>query len=434
MRLRTRRVVGALGVAVALAAIGYATLRPMPSTEVRLPLLCLICGDLGAVDAILNVILFVPLGAALVFFGHSVRRAVLVAFLATFAVESLQFTVVAGRDASLGDLITNTLGAALGAMLVATWRRWLRPRRRTAQRLAGGAALAALLVLALTAAALRPSVPPPPYYGQYAPMRLTLVPFDGQVHSFLVGNTVIPYGEVEGAEQMRAALLGGDYWGRVEVTTRSSPGERSDIVRVGSRPHSILAISRRQHDLLFRARVRAADWRLRVPIVLLRGAFPRPWGRYTLEGALGTRGWHLKATGAEGARTRDVPFSALMGWSFLLPFEFHLDQRLPLLNALWAVALVAPAAYWSAWAARRDPATGGPGRERAWGDWIWWLVPLTLTAVVALILPLTAGFPLAHPLETGGALAGAAIGALLAQLAMLTQRRTSAAEVTRAVP
>ena len=405
MRLGARRVLGALAVVLALSVIAFATLRSMPSEEVRLPLLCLICGDLGGVDAILNLFLFVPLGAALVVAGWPVRRAAVAAFLVTFAVESLQFAVITGRDASLGDLTTNTAGGTLGAAMAAAWRGWVLPQRHVARRLAAGAAMAVLFVLAATAAALRPSVPPPPYFGQFAPVRLTLVPFDGTVHSFLVGGVQVPYGEVEDGDALHEALLGGEHWGRAEVTTRSSPGARSDIVRVGSRPQSIMAISRRHHDMLFRARVRAADWALRTPIVVLRGAFPTPAGRYTLEGALDTRGWHLEARGARGVHSRDIPFSALLGWSFLLPFEFTLDERLHLLNALWAAVLMIPVVYWSAWAAR------GGGAH-------WWLLPLAMTVAVSLVVPLMAGFPLAHPLEIAGALVGFGVGAALARLGM----------------
>lgn len=71
----------------------------------------------GHVEAAANVALFIPLGFLL---AGATRRwwvGVLGGFALSAAVESLQFALLASRQASLRDLIANTLGALLGAGL-----------------------------------------------------------------------------------------------------------------------------------------------------------------------------------------------------------------------------------------------------------------------------------------------------------------------------
>ena len=103
-------------VAVAFGLVALATLVPgSPSASGGgTPFWCLTCGDFALADAVANVVLFVPLGWAL---GRArvppiVGLAALVA--TTITVEWLQYTVVPGRDASLSDILTNPVGAAIG--------------------------------------------------------------------------------------------------------------------------------------------------------------------------------------------------------------------------------------------------------------------------------------------------------------------------------
>ncbi len=73
---------------------------------------------------LLNVALFVPLGALLPFLARvsSVRTAALIGFLLSLLVEVVQFVLVisvtSGRVADVDDLIANTIGAVLGFALL----------------------------------------------------------------------------------------------------------------------------------------------------------------------------------------------------------------------------------------------------------------------------------------------------------------------------
>jgi hypothetical protein len=72
-----------LGLSGALGLIGLATLVPYPEQAElsrSTPLGCLVCGELGGVDVVLNLALFVPLGIALRSRGIRAPQCVVVAF------------------------------------------------------------------------------------------------------------------------------------------------------------------------------------------------------------------------------------------------------------------------------------------------------------------------------------------------------------------
>ena len=85
------------------------------------PRWCLACGGLWVMDAVSNVLLFAPLGAALA--GLRVRWpwALLMGAALSLTVETLQsLGIPPGRSAALADLVANTAGTAVG-LLVVRW-------------------------------------------------------------------------------------------------------------------------------------------------------------------------------------------------------------------------------------------------------------------------------------------------------------------------
>ena len=117
------RRLGFVVVAASLVAIGLATLWPEPSVDVESHF-CLICGSFGTVDAFLNVLLFVPWGFLLFIALYTVNRptmqtyvlTVLLGFTFTCAIEGWQY-FLPDRVADINDIIWNTTGALLGAIL-----------------------------------------------------------------------------------------------------------------------------------------------------------------------------------------------------------------------------------------------------------------------------------------------------------------------------
>jgi hypothetical protein len=115
-------------VRLAAALVWLGGLTAMTLTPGRAPVagmvsVCVLCGPRGSADAILNVILFVPLGL-LVGTRRGPIAALLVGVLVSGAVEAVQLPLD-GRYSNLGDLVWNGLGAFLGAASVPWLRLWL---------------------------------------------------------------------------------------------------------------------------------------------------------------------------------------------------------------------------------------------------------------------------------------------------------------------
>src|SRR5574338_14227 len=136
-----------------LTVIAGFTLVPLPSQLAQAaatPWYCVVCGDQGMVDVLLNVALFVPLGLGLGLLGARPFRALLAGFALALAIELLQATLVTGRDPSLSDVLTNSCGTFMGACLAMMGPALWRPSVASARQLAIGAALGWLTMLGLT--------------------------------------------------------------------------------------------------------------------------------------------------------------------------------------------------------------------------------------------------------------------------------------------
>lgn len=68
-----------------------------------------------------NVLLFVPLGAVLGLRGFRLGATAAIGLGLSAVVELTQLVLVSGRTTSVDDLLLNTLGAVVGALLVARW-------------------------------------------------------------------------------------------------------------------------------------------------------------------------------------------------------------------------------------------------------------------------------------------------------------------------
>jgi len=419
----TQRRTRAIGRVVALGwlvVIAILTLRPAPPTPIPLPVLCLVCGDLGGVDVILNTLLFMPLGAALCAAGLRWRHAVLLSALTSLGVELLQFSVVGGRDASLSDLLTNTLGSALGAGGMLHWRAMVVPGRDTARLLSVSAAALATAVLAATAALLQPSIPIMGLWGQWAPpQHPAFEPYSGTLHAFEVEGIHVPYSLVPESEPLRQRLLDGDFDARLTFTAGRPTRRISAIGRIGSRFQEVLVVGANGTDLVFRTRLKARDWRVRAPSIALPRALPAEGTPVVVEAGVARKHWYARVLGADGAplAARDVPFSVALGWTMLLPFEHPLQPRDAWWSALWLAALAIPAAFWAA--------TEGDGRRPAFGRW--WVLSMGMMAVALAMIPALARFAPAAPHEWAGLLGGGVLGALLA--APLRRRATASLAV-----
>ena len=110
---RSRWVLGA--VLVWLAALVFMTVRPGNGRGVRLNLIPIaVDGPGSALDAILNIFVFVPPGLLLATIGWRLLTVLAAALATSLAIEVAQYVTDLGRTADVNDLITNVSGAALG--------------------------------------------------------------------------------------------------------------------------------------------------------------------------------------------------------------------------------------------------------------------------------------------------------------------------------
>jgi VanZ family protein len=111
----TRPTWAVAAVLVWLVALVFMTVRPGNGRGVRLNLIPIVVDGPGsALDAILNILVFVPPGLLLATIGWTLLRTIAAALATSLAIEVAQYVTDWGRTADVNDLITNVSGAALG--------------------------------------------------------------------------------------------------------------------------------------------------------------------------------------------------------------------------------------------------------------------------------------------------------------------------------
>ncbi|MDH3208619.1 MAG: VanZ family protein, partial [Gemmatimonadota bacterium] len=170
------------------------TLVPTPSLELfNRPAFCLLCGAQGSADAILNMLLFVPLGVLMARTKNAPLRAAAVGLALSLGVESAQL-LVPGRQPALGDLVWNASGAALGVYLHHVV---LDRLRRT--RASDASGLAVSVVAGLSVIAMGWLLEPIPsselYWSLWTPQLGGMAYYDGRIIDTRLDGQSIPSGE-----------------------------------------------------------------------------------------------------------------------------------------------------------------------------------------------------------------------------------------------
>ena len=181
-----------------LVLIVLATLSPLDRSTAPVVRWCLGCGPIWLADAISNLILFAPLGAALTLCGVRVSRTVCIAATFSLAIELLQASGVAGgRTAALADVITNSTGSLAGACVVAGRALLLRPSRRAARWLLVAWSSMLLANVAITRWALAPFGNVSAVAAPAVPSTLPFTPgygwYSALIDSASINGVAIPY-------------------------------------------------------------------------------------------------------------------------------------------------------------------------------------------------------------------------------------------------
>ena len=347
-----------------VAAILFATLLPDSGQPVDSHL-CLVCGTFGGVDSVLNVLLFFPLGVGLALSGIPRNRAVLTACILSLALETTQLFFIPGRDATLGDVLTNTVGGALGFAVARNAGIWLRPTPRIATGLGLAWCTVWLTVQAISSFAFAPSIPDSRYYGEIAPKLGNFALFPGRVLSAKIEEVAITDTELNDIDGVRRRLLRG---GTVAATVVSG-GPTNDIapiVRVADdEQREIVLLAQDEQSLLFGVRTGAAILRLRPPLFAMAGVFTdctsiknsgvskrndSATDPLKLSGSYDGREARLTVRTDSASSERRVSVSSSLGWTLALPFQWSIeDTRAELVVSwIWMACLMVPIGYWSA--------------------------------------------------------------------------------------
>ncbi|HEU4829931.1 MAG TPA: VanZ family protein [Gemmatimonadales bacterium] len=350
------RLLRALPAAVAIGLIALLTLEPRPRQahlSASTPWHCLVCGGLGTVDVILNIGLFLPFGFALYRLGFGAARSALMGLALSSAVELLQATVVAGRDPSLSDLLTNTTGSLLGALLAHAWPRLARPDPGLAGRLTLGGAILWLAMLGFTGWAVQPDIPSEGLTLRQTPIVPNLDRFPGSIR-FLMLN-----GRIRGAGRLDEPLIpdsGEPVTLVAEGTLLSWPEVTAPIADiVDDEWNTVAMLGQLGQKVTFSVRARAESVKLRTPSAKVYRALPSPSGQpIGAGGRLDGNSLTAFATFDGTWHTAETRLTPGLGWMLILPLGFYpFDYRPEITSAIWTALPLLLLGYWTRKSATR---------------------------------------------------------------------------------
>ena len=394
------RLTGRFLACAGLFFIAGTTLVPIPQQELaaRLtPWWCLICGDHGGQDVINNVLLFIPFALGLRLAGLPSRTVVVTGGLVSLSVELLQWGVVAGRDASLSDVLTNTLGSLVGAMVASYRVQLLRPSKSTGVRLATCWGALWLTIQLGSALLLQPWAPAGELRGFWARRVYGHPRFDGQVLSATLSGVPIPIDSEPVSPEMTQHVQNGRFDLRLRLRSGQS-GKWSSVVEVLGRRGSVVAVEANRGDLAFQPPMRSSQLRLGRPALRIPGALESPSGT-ELTLVARDQGFALQAEWTSSGSSHVVrqALGPSLGWSLLAPFRYTYGRETSLLTMVWLTAWLFPLGYWTWHVSGRPFLRSGAA--------------LLLVALGLGLVPLLTGYPPASFSEWLGALLGLATGA-----------------------
>ena len=306
-------------------------------------MLCIICGGRGWADAVANLLLYAPLGAALFWNGRVGLRAVGMAFLLSACIELAQ-TIIPGRDPSLGDVTFNTLGAAAGQIAALLARRWLVPSDSSAARASLATAALATGALALTGALLAPAFPNTPLSIWYAPALPEMPWYHARVLAARLGGLAIHAGLLP--PQASQVLRAGEPLFVTALAGPRVPALAPIIAVQDDHMNLIYLVGPDRNDLVVRYQTRAAAWGLDLPDIRLRGALAGSTAGDTLRIGVHRRAveWCLSVNQLERC---GLGYTAGGAWAMVMYPRHWPPWSHTLLGAMWVGGLALPIGLWT---------------------------------------------------------------------------------------
>ncbi|MDH5761185.1 MAG: VanZ family protein [Gemmatimonadota bacterium] len=326
-----------------LAAVACLALFPAPVTDPRpdtLGRLCLICGDRGTSDAILNIWFFVPLGLVMAARGKGWRYSWVIGTLLSTGIETAQL-VLPGRYPTLGDVVWNGLGAALGAAL---FRGVAAHRRRgpaASPRSGRAAAVGVGLSLALAGWLLGPSPTHRAYWGQWTPDLGFMPRYEGRLLEATFGGTPFPRGRFP-PHTDGAATLRGPWVLRTVLVKGPPPPSVSPVASIyDADQDEILVLGVDGDDIVLRERTRAKAFRMDHPDLRTPGGLASiPVGDPVTLGV--RRDGDDRCISVDEQESCGKGFTPGRTWGLLLYVESLPEWARRVVDAGWLLMLFAP--------------------------------------------------------------------------------------------
>ena len=412
----TRLFVGRSLVVVSAAAIAFATLIPNRGSAPPFNPLCVLCGESGGVDLVLNVVLFAPLGFGLALVDSRPSRALIGMSAASLAIELLQFFLIPGRDPTIRDVVTNSIGGALGFAISAHRQSLIRPRPSLGVKLLVGWAVVWLAIQTIAGYSLVPALTQSKYYGQIGrELGEMLSAFPGEILNPTLDGLRIPDSELSATRirtllsERQGALI------QARVIPRECPTRMAGIVRIAdAEAREILIVAQNDADLHFGVRSGAETLRLRPVRYRLHDVFGHGSTCAPVRDTILLQARYTRMGVALGAATRGkameetIAPSMSQGWRLFLPVQTYTEAGLwsAALTATWLFILMLPAGYWGVFVAQTRR-VGNP-RAAATAAFVLAVLLIAFVAVPALF-----EIPAMRPWEWLAALTGAVAAVLV---------------------
>jgi hypothetical protein len=412
------RRLGLVAAVAGAAVICAATLTPQPGDQTTSPF-CVICGSLGGVNTLLNVLLFMPLGAGLAMSGVRAKWAIAAMLIFSGLIEVAQLTLVGGRDATTGDVLANSVGGALGFALVHFAGAWVRPTRRMAHMLAAVWGLGWLGVQVISSYAFVPDFPPAHYYGQIARSFEDLSTFEGSVLSATIDTVVVPNVGYAKSDQLREMLLHRSVVAATVIPRQPTPAV-APIIRVDTKGREIVLLAQYRRDLAFGVRTGAAVLRVRPPLFILHDVFPdsvfspesSSVDTLRLAGRYGKGIVQMSAKLGSSMVERRLPVSPALAWTLVTPGRWYISGSAGerFITLLSIALLLIPLGYWSTVAGTYTHASLGRGAKAPGRRIVTALAVLALFLSGLVAVPVLFGLPALSSIELIAGLGGLVIG------------------------